>query len=91
MFGFGSGNGIEHYVFQYLNREVLLVIVCGIVVSMPIMPFLRTMLEEGKFFEYGWVQVVVSGGTITVLILIILGSAMHLAAGTHNPFIYFRF
>jgi len=91
MFGFGSGNGVEHYVFQYLNREVLLVIVFGVAAATPIMPFVRTRLEERKYFEYGWVQFLVSGGTITVLILIILGSAMHLAAGTHNPFIYFRF
>jgi len=91
MFGFGRGNGAAHYVFQYLNREVILVIVFGVAASTPIMPFVRTRLEERKYFEYGWVQFLVSGGTITVLILIILGSAMHLAAGTHNPFIYFRF
>jgi alginate O-acetyltransferase complex protein AlgI len=91
MFGFGRGNGMAHSVFQYLNREVLLVIVFGVVAATPIVPFVRTRLEEGKILEYSWVQLIVSGGTITVLILIILGSAMHLAAGTHNPFIYFRF
>lgn len=91
MFGLGSGDGVTHHLFQYLNREVVITAFCGAVFSMPLVPYIRTRLEKEEWSKSGWKRFAVAYGTITVLMLIILGSTMHLAAGTHNPFIYFRF
>jgi hypothetical protein len=37
------------------------------------------------------VSATINAATLMALALIVLAAAMHLAAGTHNPFIYFRF
>jgi hypothetical protein len=38
-----------------------------------------------------WIERGYAAGRFALLNLVLLGCAMSLASGTHNPFIYFRF
>ncbi len=90
MFGAGTGTGLDYHLGLYLNAKVVLVLGLGLVGATPILPWAmrkarhavrRSSLAAGT----------ISTAALTTLALIMLGAAMHLAAGTHNPFIYFRF
>ncbi len=91
MFSPGDSGYMDISVYNHLNNEVLLAMLFGGMSSMPVAPVFRKWLHEKQLLVNGWVQCMVSIGTIGFLLLIVLGSAMQLAAGTHNPFIYFRF
>ena len=97
LWGFGADQGLEYHTWLYLDREVLLVLVVGIIGSTPLLPGVRAqvkrLLDRPRLKVPGMAlaRVMAPAVLIAGLILIKLGSAMHLAAGTHNPFIYFRF
>lgn len=99
MAGLGGGAGVEHYPALYLNPEVVFFIIVGIIGSFPLFPKLKAWYEKkeglleqkpGKFFPRAW-----SAGYSLMyngyLTFILLASAMALAGGTYQPFIYFRF
>lgn len=93
--GFGQGDGVEFFVGMYLNREVLLVLVIGILFSAPISLYVSRMRNSVVTRGGG----IVSKCTVKTFSMIHAGSllgifvlcAMKLASGTYNPFIYFRF
>jgi alginate O-acetyltransferase complex protein AlgI len=95
MAGFSQGTGLEYNVALYLNAELALALVAGIIGSTPWINYLGRWYEQLTTTYPHKVTLLVEGSfsfiSIAVLILIFLASAMQLAAGTHNPFIYFRF
>ncbi|MBW2273000.1 MAG: MBOAT family protein [Deltaproteobacteria bacterium] len=90
MLGMGSAAGAAHPLALYLDRELVLVLLLGLLGATPWIAHLKRRLagrgEWSRALElgYGW-------GRFAFLNGVLLGSAMSLAAGTHNPFIYFRF
>jgi len=88
MAGFTGSSGVENSLAMYVDAEKLVAIVVGILGSGPVLATIRHWLDSNfvrsAAVASGVVEVVGLGG-------ILLASAMLLAAGTYNPFIYFRF
>jgi alginate O-acetyltransferase complex protein AlgI len=95
MLGASPAAGAAYPLALYLDREVLLVLVLGLVGAAPWIAHSRQWLarhrerwrdDRSVALELGF-----EWGRFAFLNLVLLGCAMSLAAGTHNPFIYFRF
>ena len=95
MFGFGESTGAVQKLSWYLTRDVKMALVAGIVFSMPILPGLARLKERlarsrressVAFLEFPLAACQTIGLCLTLIV-----SVMFLSAGTHNPFIYFRF
>lgn len=87
MFGFGTGNGVLYPVAMYLTLDKQLVLIAGIIGSTPVLPWMQQRVSR-------LAQPLQTGAAFlatAALAMVLALSAMHLAAGTHNPFIYFRF
>jgi alginate O-acetyltransferase complex protein AlgI len=88
MFGLGTGTGLQYHVGLYWNAELALILLAGIVGSTPLLPRLAHWRQRitnpplGAFVE---------AGRLAGLAFLLVASAMLMAAGTYNPFIYFRF
>jgi alginate O-acetyltransferase complex protein AlgI len=95
MFGFANGSGIKYSVNLYLDTVTILAILVGIACSTPILNYFTNWWSDRATSHPGKVSGLLIGifdlGNIAILMLVFLLSAMQLAAGTHNPFIYFRF
>lgn len=84
----GRGSAAQLDLNLYVNKEVMLAIVVGLVASTPVVPFSRQKLAampNGPLTRGAGVLRV--GAFVTCFLF----SAMRLSAGTYNPFIYFRF
>jgi alginate O-acetyltransferase complex protein AlgI len=99
MFGFGTGSGTVYYTSLYLNAEVVVFIVIGIIGSLPLFPQLkkwfdgitkRRETQKEKSIRH---LLKTSYALVYTLYLtfVLLTCAMFMTAGTYNPFIYFRF
>lgn len=89
MFGIQSGSGNAYYPALYLDNEVILFLIIGIIGSYPLVPgFLKWYRKhmEKSIYRFGY-----AAFYNFFLILIFLLSTMVLVSGTYNPFIYFRF
>lgn len=97
MAGFGEGLGIRYSPGIYLNSEVKLVLVAAVLGSMPVLPLLQRMRDraaawqEGRRLRTWFLEPLFAFTPVVTLLLLLLVSAMLLAGGTYNPFIYFRF
>ena len=98
MLGLGQGDHLVYHPGLYWNREVSLVFLTAIVAATPVLPMLFRRLFLAPGFRLGpyigerrWLQGMWLAGGISAMGLLMLASGMHLAAGTYNPFIYFRF
>jgi alginate O-acetyltransferase complex protein AlgI len=97
MAGFADGSAVEFAPALYLRNDILLALVAGCVCSAPVLPGLRRVLESARQATAGrrgladGLEVVCALGSVATLAVLLLGSAMLLAANTYNPFIYFRF
>ncbi|QEH31655.1 Peptidoglycan O-acetyltransferase [Aquisphaera giovannonii] len=95
MAGLGTGTGRVYHPALYLDRLVILAMVAGVLGSMPLLAWLARTRDDLLESTGGWAR---SGfraafalADVAALSLLFLASSMFLAAGTHNPFIYFRF
>jgi alginate O-acetyltransferase complex protein AlgI len=95
--GFARRTTLEYYPVLDLNADVVLALVVGAVAATPVLPWAASLLERlagrarpgtagAPALRFG-LALLSAGG----LGLILLASAMQLASGTYNPFIYFRF
>ncbi len=96
LFGFAAGTGTIYSVSQYLTREVLIILPLAIVFSMPVMSgggFISSFLDKMKLTANSIIGGKMVGHAVETLILLVafIIISYHLAAQTHNPFIYFRF
>jgi alginate O-acetyltransferase complex protein AlgI len=88
MFGMSRTSGTEHPLSLYLDAPTMLALVAGAIGSAPVIVRLRAFLEARPGTSLAtWAGV----GEIAGLGLVLLACSMLLAAGTYNPFIYFRF
>jgi alginate O-acetyltransferase complex protein AlgI len=89
MAGFGSGCGLRYYPAIYLNSEVVLMLSAGVLGCFPLGQFAagwRRSFALPSQAEGG-----IALASVVALALLFAASAMQLAAGTYNPFIYYRF
>jgi alginate O-acetyltransferase complex protein AlgI len=99
LLGFGTGDGIRYYPALYLNAEVVLFMIFGIIGAFPLFPKLNEWYQNQKRKwenrKTGTVQRVFHSGYILIynfyLLVILLASTTAITGGTYNPFIYFRF
>jgi alginate O-acetyltransferase complex protein AlgI len=95
MAGLGRGRGLEYHPWLYVDAQLVLALVAGALGSVPVLPWLARVRDEALGSAAGLVRsalrAIVAVTETAVLGLLFLASAMLLAAGTHNPFIYFRF
>jgi len=79
----------------YLSRDVRLAVLAGVIFSMPVLPALaekwRELIDGCSDKPATFLRLSFSFFRMVILSVIMLLCAMFLSAGTHNPFIYFRF
>jgi alginate O-acetyltransferase complex protein AlgI len=90
MVGLGAAKSAEFHVDLYADRLVLLAMVAGVVAATPHIPAVRRYLATARERAPGRLLVGEYAGLLAVVTLFVLAAA-RLAAGTYNPFIYFRF
>lgn len=83
MYGFAAAPVLPHHLGEFVNGEMLVVIVASIVGSAPFVPWLGEKLAKRP----GLRDMLQIAGLMFILIV----CSLKLAAGTYNPFIYFRF
>ena len=88
MFGASPATGIEHPLALFVDGPTLLALVAGVVGSMPVLAILQRRLASSPRPA---IAVAAGIGELAALSLILLACSTMLAAGTYNPFIYFRF
>jgi alginate O-acetyltransferase complex protein AlgI len=95
MAGAAPVSGVGQSLGMYVDRELVIALVAGIVFSTPLVPSLArarerlvSALSEGLAAA---VEITLCSVTVLADLMIVLTTASYLAAGTYNPFIYFRF
>jgi alginate O-acetyltransferase complex protein AlgI len=98
MIGLAQPSAAAYQPLINLNAEVVLMLLVGVVACLPVLPLLARFqdsllaaprLARGRL-ALAW-QTAVAFTPVAALAFLFLASAMLLAAGTYNPFIYFRF
>ena len=88
MAGGGHGTNVEYHPSLYVDAVLLLAVCAGVVGSMPLLPWLSVWSQRRTAASVQWAAEL--GGAL-VLVVLLLAACMALAAGTYNPFIYYRF
>jgi alginate O-acetyltransferase complex protein AlgI len=97
MVGLGQGLGIRYSPALYLNVQVTGILTAGLLAGLPVLPWLARWRERLSLAleKRGGLALIVEPvfAFVPVLALgfLLLVSAMFLAGGTYNPFIYYRF
>jgi alginate O-acetyltransferase complex protein AlgI len=90
----GLGGSHPYPLALLLRPETILALLCGIVFSMPVLPKiaerLDAFLRTGSGESMRWTPAVCMLQVCGLMVILAL-SSVRLIAGTHNPFIYFRF
>ena len=81
--------GIAHHVGLYLHADVGCAFVVAVLGATPLFSVLASWAAERT--RTGAAAIVVRGSVLVGVCTLLLLVGMSLAAGTHNPFIYFRF
>ena len=90
LFGRATGDASRHPLAEYLDPFVALTLVIGIVFSTPIARWLGQARDRFAMRPSGGASIAL-GLDITWLAVAFVLATAFLAAGTYNPFIYFRF
>ncbi len=95
MFGFGADAAATQELDWYLTREVRIALIAGIMFSMPLLPALAGSANQAVARITGAARGAAEWTVSTCRLLCVCSlfvlCTMFLSAGTHNPFIYFRF
>ncbi|GAB4420834.1 MAG: hypothetical protein Fur0044_17960 [Anaerolineae bacterium] len=92
MAGFTQADGLQYYALFYLEPRTVLTLLAGCVFATPVAHWTSRRLQEvmnNPRFD-GW-RAIPDVGYYAVLVILFLLSTAYLAAGTYNPFIYYRF
>ena len=84
----------QYYLELYVDYEMLLTLVIGVVGAMPVATFLKNLTSNSVKSLGRWSQA--AAWSFSLVHLLFLGSlfllsCMAVAGGTYNPFIYFKF
>lgn len=94
MAGFAKGTGLEFNAAMFLNNEIIIIFALGIIFSMPFSKVLEKIINEvvsrAKGLK-GLFKISFYGAELFMVLFIFFICLINLAAGTYNPFIYFRF
>ena len=94
MAGFAKGTGLEFNAAMFLNNEIIIIFALGIIFSMPFSKVLEKIINEvvsrAKGLK-GLFKISFYGAELFIVLFIFFICLINLAAGTYNPFIYFRF
>jgi alginate O-acetyltransferase complex protein AlgI len=89
LLGFSTADPALHPLGEFVNPLLVVAFACGVLFSMPIAPWMsRRMQPIASRPLAGPLALTVDGIAMT---LVFVAAAAMLAAGTYNPFIYFRF
>lgn len=95
MAGFAQGTGLEYHALIYLNWEIVLAIIIGIVASTPVLSKLSSFYRQLAFNcpkrAAAMIDAIFFSLSGLSLAVIFLTAVIKLAAGTYNPFIYLQF
>jgi alginate O-acetyltransferase complex protein AlgI len=95
MGGLGHGTGLAYHPALYIDTQVVLALIAGVIGSMPFVPSTGRLESDLLGHASGRASWLLRHGLavteLAALSLLFVASAMSLAAGTYNPFIYFRF
>ncbi len=97
MAGLRSGAGVEYTPAVYLSADVVLALLAGVIGSAPVLAWLRRFRLGASFVRAtrprlaGVLEVAFAGASVAVHAALLLTSAMLMAGGTYNPFIYWTF
>jgi alginate O-acetyltransferase complex protein AlgI len=95
MAGLRPASGVTYDLAFFLNPWLVTVLVCGVIGSMPLGPALarvRDAVRARQKGSAGWAfDTAAEAAGLAGLAVTFLLSLMLMAAGTYNPFIYFRF
>lgn len=96
MTGFGNYNVTGYYPGLYLNPEVLIIMAIGVLISFPVIPWIRNKISKFRppadspvvfracRYTLGFLELLFFTGIFILGIMAVIG-------GTYTPFIYFRF
>ena len=87
MWGYSQGDPAHYNLALYITPTVLLALVAGAMGSMPWLPRMQKAYQVASWK----LQTLASGVSLVALGMILVCCMALLAAGTYNPFIYFRF
>ena len=87
MVGASAGNGSLYFASFFIDREIVIVLLVGIICSMPIAETLKRIAEKMLFGSKNGLLIAELIGLATLFLF----SCMYMASSTYNPFIYFRF
>jgi alginate O-acetyltransferase complex protein AlgI len=96
MAGLAPEISMQYTAGYFVNPEIFVIALAGILGSMPFIPWLAKHIERMKIRYEGrpisiWIEGIQQSVIYMALCAMLLLCAMKLAAGTYNPFIYFRF
>jgi alginate O-acetyltransferase complex protein AlgI len=97
MVGLADATAVEYGCLVYLQRDVVLALIAGVICAGPVLPSLRrthhrvVVALAGRRWLAEAVEAAGALGAVGAQATLLCGSAMLLAANTYNPFIYFRF
>jgi alginate O-acetyltransferase complex protein AlgI len=92
--GGAQGTGVEYHISMYLDNQVALAILAGVIGSFPVAQLLSLWVDRQRSREGGTGAVfeITYAGMVTVFLGgVLLASLVIAAAGMYNPFIYYRF
>ncbi len=88
MAGFGEGNNSRYDAGFFLGPETLAVLVLGAVFSAPLWLRVQEWIDRPR---RGLAEAVVQSGNLLLFAGMSAACLLYVAAGSYNPFIYFRF
>jgi alginate O-acetyltransferase complex protein AlgI len=99
MFGMGAAAAAAPKLVFYFSYEQQLIFIAGVLGSMPLYHMVQTMNKKlGQYRPFGifnapqgWLRMGMEATKVILLAGIFCLCIMYIAAGTYNPFIYFRF
>jgi alginate O-acetyltransferase complex protein AlgI len=92
MIGITDADGVKYFTLLYFDLKTLINLIMGCILATPIAGWVAIQLQKRIISpKFSHLQPILYGGYYSLLVSLFLISAASLAAGTYNPFIYYRF
>jgi alginate O-acetyltransferase complex protein AlgI len=92
MIGITDADGVKYFTLLYFDLKTLFNLIMGCILATPIAGWVALRLQKSVISpQFNHLQPVLYGGYYSLLVSLFMISAASLAAGTYNPFIYYRF
>jgi alginate O-acetyltransferase complex protein AlgI len=91
MFDISNFRTTYYQVAQVLSYEAVYVFVIGVIIAIPVYPFIRKLLINVVQQDLTKIAVFIYMPRVTILSSLLLLSFLKVASSSYNPFIYFRF